>query len=122
METDSLCRATRRDGQPCTMKAGEDGYCFSHSPAVVERRRAGNAQGGWNKATSRRLERLIPSSLRPTLETLFTALDEVHEGTLDPRQASAMASLAGAIGRLYETASLEERLEAIEKAHEQNTG
>jgi hypothetical protein len=122
MDTDSLCRATRRDGQPCTMKAGEDDYCFAHSPAVAERRRAGNAQGGRNKATPRRLERLIPSSLRPTLETLFTALDEVHDGTLDPRQASAMASLAGAIGRLYETASLEERLEAIEKAHEQNIG
>ncbi len=122
MDTGTLCQATRRDGQPCAMKAGEDGFCFSHSPTAAERRRAGNALGGRNKATPKRLARLIPSSLRPTLETLFAALDEVHSGELDPRQASAMASLASAIGRLYETASLEQRLEAIEKMNEQNIG
>ncbi len=46
----------------------------------------------------------------------MAGVDEVYDGSLEPRQASAMASLAGAIGRIYEVASLEERLEALERS------
>ncbi len=45
---------------------------------------------------------------------LLDALDEVHAGTLDPRQASAMASLAGAIVRAYSVGVLEDRVAALE--------
>jgi len=119
---DTHCQATTKGGQPCRGTARPSGFCFSHDPTLQEARRDGAARGGQGQSTPARLARLIPSSLRPTLETLFTALDEVHSGELDPRQASAMASLAGAIGRLYETASLEQRLEAIEKMNEQTIG
>jgi hypothetical protein len=47
---------------------------------------------------------------------LLDALDEVHAGTLDPKQASAMASLAGAITRAYGVGVLEERVRALEGA------
>jgi hypothetical protein len=63
-----------------------------------------------------RVSKLLPVSLKPTLAALFTALDEVHTGNLEPQRATAMAALAGAIARLYTTASLEERLERIEAA------
>ncbi len=46
--------------------------------------------------------------------SLLAALDEVHSGTLDPRQASAMASVAGAITRAYGVGVLEERVQALE--------
>ncbi len=119
---DTHCQATTKDRQPCRGVARPSGFCFAHDPDLQQARHDGAARGGQGKSTTARLARLIPSSLRPTLETLFTALDEVHDGTLDPRQASAMASLASAIGRLYETASIEQRLEAIEKMNEQNVG
>jgi hypothetical protein len=48
--------------------------------------------------------------------SLLDALDEVHAGDLDPRQASAMASLAGAITKAYGVGVLEERLTALETA------
>jgi hypothetical protein len=57
---------------------------------------------------------MMPPTLRPVLDHLFSALEETHEGLLDPRQASAMGTLASAIGRLYEAAELEARLEALE--------
>jgi len=116
---ETLCQATRKDGQPCAVKAGADGFCVFHSPAAAERRRAANAQGGRNKATPRRLERLLPAALKPVLVRLMDGLEQVHEGVLDPRQATAMASLAGAICKMYETAALEERLAALEAAHGQ---
>ena len=80
-----------------------------------EKRLAASRRGGQNKATARRLDRLVPSSLKPTLSTLFTALEEVHAGTLDPRAAGAMAALAGAIARLYTAAELEQRVAELEK-------
>jgi hypothetical protein len=49
---------------------------------------------------------------------LLAALDEVHAGTLDPKQASAMASLAGAITRAYGVGVLEERVQALEEQRE----
>jgi len=45
---------------------------------------------------------------------LLEALDEVHAGTLDPKQASAMASLAGTIVRAYSVGVLEDRVAALE--------
>jgi hypothetical protein len=50
--------------------------------------------------------------------SLLDALDEVHAGTLDPKQASAMASLACAITRAYGVGILEERLQALEEQRE----
>jgi hypothetical protein len=52
------------------------------------------------------------------LGSLLDALDEVHAGTLDPKQASAMASLAGAITRAYGVGVLEARLQALEDQRE----
>src|SRR5581483_11343713 len=108
------CRAARRDGHLCTAPALASGFCFAHDPALAERRAEARAAGGKGKSTAQRLTKLVPASLKPVLCKLMDALDEVHDGTLEPRQASAMASLAGAITRLYETASLEERIQTLE--------
>ena len=108
------CSATRADGQPCQGKAGAGGFCFAHDPALREKRRAAYATGGRNKATPRRLDKLMPASLRPVLDHLYAALEETHAGELDARQASAMASLAGAIAKLFESTELESRLQALE--------
>jgi len=104
------CRATRKDGAPCRAWAQKDGLCIGHSPGAVEARR----RGGRNSSKKARADRLLPLRLRPILETLEKALSEVHAGALEPRQAGAMASLAGAIVKVYETGLLEERLTDLE--------
>jgi len=111
-----ICRATRADGEPCTVRALADGYCFAHSQTTASKRHTARATGGRNKGTGARLSKVMPASLKPILEMLMTSVSEVHAGDLDPRQASGMASLASAIGRLYETAEIEQRLEALEKS------
>jgi hypothetical protein len=104
------CVGTRKDGAPCTARVmGAGDYCFAHDPERVTQRREARAHGGRNRATRARLDRLVPATLRPMIGALLEALDEVHSGDLDPRQASAMAALAGAITRAYGVGVLEER-------------
>lgn len=109
------CRATRTDGRPCTVRARPSGFCWGHDPALAEARQQARRKGGHGKSTAARLNRRLPPNLRGVLSTLLEALDEVHTGEIDPRVASAMGSLAGAISKLYEVAELERRLEQLEQ-------
>ncbi len=120
METQ--CQAVTKSGPRCRGVARPSGFCFAHDPELQQARRDGHTRGGQNKSTPTRLGKLMPASLKPVLQKLMDGLDEVHDGTLDPRQASAMASLASAIGRLYEVAELEQRLERLEGQNEQHVG
>ncbi len=115
------CQATRKDGQPCRAPALPSGFCFAHDPAGAAERRAARERGGRNKARPRRLDRLVPATLKPVLATLLAALDEVRgeDGrppALTPAQASALASLAGAAVKVYQVGVLEERIAALEAA------
>jgi hypothetical protein len=115
------CGASRRDGSPCTARAlpGRS-RCFAHDPDLAGKRRAANAEGGRNKATARRLDKLTPASLRPLLDKYIGAVDAVEAGELEPKQAAAMAALVGVILKFYEVAEVEARLAALEAQHEQS--
>lgn len=111
------CTGQRKDGTPCGATVmGTGSLCYAHDPARATERDEARRKGGANSATRARLDRLVPATLRPMIGSLLEALDEVHAGTLDPRQASAMASLAGAITKAYGVGVLEERLTALETA------
>ncbi len=111
------CRGTRRDGTPCQAPPntiGSSGYCWAHDPANAIARRETQAKGGRNKSTASRAEKLVPTVLRPVLDTLLVAVDDVKAGTLTTQQASALASLAGAIVRVYQAGIIEERVATLE--------
>jgi hypothetical protein len=113
------CTGTRKDGTPCGAAVmGPGTLCYAHDPARAAERDEARRKGGMNTATRARLDRLVPATLRPMIGNLLDALDEVHVGTLDPRQASAMASLAGAITKAYGVGVLEERVQALEDQRE----
>jgi hypothetical protein len=117
------CAGTKKDGTPCTAPVmGEGAYCFAHDPARAGERERAREKGGANSATRARIERLVPSTLRPTIGKLIDALDEVHDGKLDPKVANAMAALAGAIVRAYNIGVVEQRLEALEQAQQGQHG
>ncbi len=113
------CAGTRKDGTPCTANVmGAGDRCFAHDPSRADQRDRARRKGGVNSATRHRVDRLVPATLRPMIGSLLDALDEVHAGTLDPKQASAMAALAGAVTRAYTTGVLEERVQALETQRE----
>jgi hypothetical protein len=104
------CKAIRKDGQPCNAFAVKNGFCIGHSPGAAEARR----KGGLNSSRVARLNKLIPARLKPTLELLEEAIKQVHKGTLQPSQGTAMASLASAMIKVFESGVLEERLLKLE--------
>src|SRR5438128_1357497 len=116
------CKATRTNGQPCQAPAGEDGYCFGHSPRLAEARRAGSSRGGRHKRTEARAARMMPEVLRPVLYKLLHGMQDVDAGRMDPRVATALASLALAVVKVYQVGVLEDqqrdlqdRVEALER-------
>ena len=111
----AFCQATRRDGEPCSAKATNGDYCVGHAPHLEAKRQEARREGGRNKATSRRLEKLGPGRLSPVAALLETAIKEVHDGDLDPKKASAMATLAGALSRIVSAGEVEERLRELER-------
>ncbi len=81
----ATCSATRRDGQPCTTQVVGDGrFCFAHSPDLAAKRREAQRRGGQNRATSKRLAKLMPVRLVPVWEQLEQALGDVLTGDLPP--------------------------------------
>lgn len=118
MLRDSTCRGTRRDdsrcGSPIVLASG---FCTMHDPDRRAQVAAARARGGQNKAKTARLERLVPSTLKPVLATLLETLGQLHDGAIDPKTGSAMAAVAGAIVRVYRAGTLEERLQALEQAY-----
>ncbi len=113
-EMADICRAQRRDGRRCTAKAGAGGYCFGHDPERAEAHRRGRSAGGKGRSTMRRALRILPGDMQGLLRALSDAFEQTHGGDLDPRVASALASLSGAVVKVYTAGELALRVKALE--------
>ena len=110
----STCKATKRNGEPCTLPAnGQQGLCWAHDPKNAERRRKGASRGGKAKAN-----RELPS-IKALLEDLT---GQVLTGELPTGPAAVANQLINTRLRaieqerkLRELEELAERLEALEE-------
>ena len=121
------CKATRKDGQPCTAQAavGRD-YCFFHDPAKTQDARAAQAKGGSTKNTLQEVRpwRGLPGDVvalrspspADLINLLADTIDEVKTGKIDPKVANATGYLVGVMVKILEYDALEERLATIEEA------
>jgi hypothetical protein len=94
--SDTICTATRADGQPCRAYAVKgSSFCLFHDPAHQEALAASRSQGG---ATPRRRTRRLPRLLDHMHvaeilgELLVAAMNE--PGPADPRRVQALTGLA----------------------------
>ncbi len=109
------CAGAKADGLGCNARPQSGSrWCFAHDLERAQERTEARARGGQNRSNAARLGNLCPPRLVATYDLLEQALREVHEGSLDPKQASAMASLAGAMTRVLTTGELEQRLRDLE--------
>ncbi len=116
----SYCTATRRNGEPCRAQAlPERRLCWAHHPEMRQKADAARRRGGENKANVVRAGKHVPKDMRDLARRLLEAIDEVHRGELMPDQARAMASLAGAVCRVYEVGEVEQRIADLEARLEQ---
>jgi hypothetical protein len=118
------CKAVRKNGLPCQAPAGASGFCFGHDPELAEARRAGSRRGGQHKTTERRAEKLMPGGLAQIAEILRHTIAGTLQDRIDPRKATAVASLSGVYVRCYqvsvveaEQAELAARLERLEEVN-----
>ena len=92
------CKSKTRTGEPCRGFAMEDGYCFSHSPALEKKRLEARAKGGKNSARAARLRGLVPPRLIPVFDRLEKALVEVHTGELGKQAGNGNGSTGSSYG------------------------
>jgi len=113
----TICKATKRNGEPCTLPAnGKQGYCWAHDPATYEQRKRRASRGGRAKA-NREL---------PAIKTLLEDLTErVLSGELETGRAAVANQLINTRLRALEAqrkqTELEDvltRIEALERERE----
>jgi hypothetical protein len=110
----AICRATKANGEPCTLSAnGPQGLCWAHDPANREKRRRMASKAARSKP-SREL-----SGLKAQLVDLT---QDVLAGDLETGRAAVANQLINTRLRaieverkVREAEELEERLEAIER-------
>lgn len=109
------CGGVRKDGGACEASVLTGNYCFAHDPARAVERAEARRKGGRQSAKIVRLRGLLPPRLLPVYDRLEQALGEVHEGSLDARQAQAMAGLARAMVSVLQAGELEARVRELEE-------
>ena len=109
----STCRATKKDGSPCTLPStGASGLCWAHDPANAERRRRGQSKGGKNKPSRE-------------LAGIKQRLSDLADDVLEEKVDKGVAAVASQVLNVYlravsvelkarEQLELVERLEALE--------
>jgi hypothetical protein len=109
----AVCRATKANGEPCTLAAnGPQGFCWAHDPANRDKRRRMASRAARSKP-NREL-----SSIKALLEDLT---ERVLAGDLETGRAAVANQLVNTRLRaveqerkLRELEELAERLEALE--------
>jgi LPS O-antigen subunit length determinant protein (WzzB/FepE family) len=109
-----VCRATKRNGEPCTLPAtGQHGFCWAHDPANAEARRRTASKGGRSKASREVV------GLKAQLGDLT---QDVLAGELETSRAAVANQLINTYlraieleRRIKETDEVGARLEALER-------
>jgi len=113
------CQARKKDGTPCQASAVRNGHCVGHQGADNAEWRK---KGGAATSKANRAARLLPSRLQPMVQLLEAVFADLYRSTgarRTARDATALASVALAIGRLFQIGESEQRLRDLEAAVEQ---
>ncbi len=106
----TLCKALRKDGQPCQGLGQEKygGYCIAHAPAdkVWEWR----SKGGQASSAAARADKRLPDRLRGPIEKLNKGMDDLAAGEIEPAALSALSRAARVLISLYRLADEEMEL------------
>jgi hypothetical protein len=110
----SVCRATKKDGSPCTLPSiGESSLCWAHDPANAERRRRGQSRGGKSKPNR---------ELADIKHRLSQLVEGVLAGRVDRSDAAVSGQLLNtvirAIGMEMKVREMEELAREVEEIRE----
>lgn len=112
---DQHCQATTKDGKPCSarVRTGRP-YCAWHDPEIVAERAEWTRKGGEGRSNANRAAKALPDDLKDVGQMLLTAMRDVRDGKLDPKVASALASLSNAYRGIFEVGQVDAKLSEID--------
>lgn len=119
MDETNVCKATKRDGTPCSAPARFGEYCFWHSPLAAELRHQGAIAGGKATGAVKHLQALKPLKRpRQMLERIEELYAYLISGEISPKLATAAVKLLAEAREAYALCVLEQRLERALEALE----
>jgi|SRR5215208_1715247 len=109
-----VCRATKRNGEPCTLPAnGKHGLCWAHDPATAEQRRRRASRGGKGKAAKRVAD--LWDEVRSVIERVQSGALHTSRANSALRGYSVLIDLAKLEVEQSELAIAERRLQLDEQ-------
>lgn len=120
--TAKRCKATKHNGHPCQAWAGEgSAFCFWHDPARARERAEARARGGRARhgrpiGTTGNAEPVSVQSMADVVNLLERAVNDALRLENSLQRGRTIATLANAVIKALQFATLEERLEAVEMA------
>lgn len=102
----SACKATRRDGQPCTAQSAGGSKKLTLKPEDAK---------PWRSESGAAVAVLKSPTPADLVYLLANTIDEVKTGKIDAKVANATGYLVGIMVKVLEYDALEERLAAIEE-------
>ena len=127
MATDTVCRANKKNGQPCSApRLRNSEFCFWHSPEhakdVVEAGRLGGLRRRREKAVSGAYDFDGLESIKDIRRVLEIAILDTLG--LENSIARARALIAGALAaaKLVEVGELEDRVQRLEESQSEAVG
>ncbi len=111
----TICRATKANGEPCTLPAnGSQGYCWAHDPANSEKRRKTASKAAKSKPNRELV--VIKAELREVIRSVLDGEIERNVGSVAFQgYRTLLAAITTELG-VREQLELAERLDSIEEA------
>ncbi len=108
-----VCRATKRDGSPCTAPvSGSNGYCWAHDPANADKRRRIASRGGSSRGGGEIAD--LKKQLKDLAEGVLSGEVERGDAIAVNQILNTRARLIELERKIKDQEVLEERLEAVE--------
>jgi hypothetical protein len=112
-----ICRATKANGEPCTLSAnGSQGFCWAHAPENAEKRRRAASKAARAKGNKE------VADLKVEIKTVIA---DLRAGDLDRNDAAVMIQGYRALKdfialerQIKETDELEARIASLEQPQE----
>lgn len=119
----TICKATRRDGQPCRAPAGYNSeYCFMHSPERAQEAQEARRAGGRNQAKPTPAEPANLRTIDDQIGAIEETIDRVRRGD-EPVNVARLVLYGISLARpLVELGEIEARLQALEEGRVAGSG
>ena len=114
--TGNRCEHILADGRQCGSWAMEGATkCFSHNEATQEQKAIAVRKGGATRQAviDTPLQQITINTPADIVKLLAQTINEVRDGTLDPRIANTIAYIAGHLIKAYEVSELNGKTEEL---------